>query len=225
MTPEELPEVLERPERDRLFKVMFEKRHLARPRDQGAFDESLYRHRPELFEDRLHEFLPSLTMLINGIYWTEKYPRFVTKQHVQDLWRRGERRLRVIGDITCDIDGAIELTYKATQPDAPTYVYDPAQDAFSDGTDGPGVCVLAVDNLPCELPRDASVHFSRHLREMVPLLAEADFEQPFERLHLPPEIKRAVITHQGELTPAYRYLQPFVDEHAPVEEKAESAVE
>ena len=215
VTPEELPEVLKRPERDRLFKVMFEKRHLARPRDQGEFDEALYRHRPELFEDRLYEFLPHLTMLINGIYWTDKYPRFVSKKHVQDLWNRGERRLRIIGDITCDIDGAIELTYKATQPDAPTYVYDPENDSFVDGFDGPGVCVLAVDNLPCELPRDASMHFSRHLREMVPLLADADFGLPFEDLHLPPEIKRAVITHRGELTPDYRYLQPIVDEVAP----------
>ncbi|MEO1088925.1 MAG: hypothetical protein AAFY88_32250, partial [Acidobacteriota bacterium] len=186
VTPEELPEVLERPDRDRIFKVMLEKRHLAAMKDGGEFDEATYRLQPELFRGRLHEFLPQLTMLINGIYWTDAYPRFITRQQVQEQWRRGQRRLRVIGDITCDIDGALELTHKATQPDDPVYIYDPEADAFVDGFDGPGVCVLAVDNLPCELPRDASVHFSRHLREMVPSLAEADFTVPFEELHLPP---------------------------------------
>ncbi|MEM8996453.1 MAG: hypothetical protein AAGF23_16825, partial [Acidobacteriota bacterium] len=216
VTPEDLPEVLERPDRDRIFKVMLEKRHLAAMKDGGAFDEATYRMQPELFRGRLHEFLPQLTMLINGIYWTDAYPRFITREQIRGQWRRGERRLRVIGDITCDIDGALELTYKATQPDDPVYIYDPETDAFTDGFDGRGVCVLAVDNLPCELPRDASVHFSRHLREMVPSLTEADFTVPFEELHLPPEIKRAVIAHLGELAPDYRYLESALESYAPV---------
>ncbi|MEO1365901.1 MAG: hypothetical protein AAFX50_01905, partial [Acidobacteriota bacterium] len=59
-------------------------------------------------------------------------------------------------------------------------------------------------------------HFSRHLREMVPSLAEADFTVPFEELHLPPEIKRAVIAHLGELTPDYRYLESALERYAPV---------
>ncbi|MEM6792440.1 MAG: bifunctional lysine ketoglutarate reductase /saccharopine dehydrogenase family protein [Acidobacteriota bacterium] len=213
VTPEELPEVAAtRGDRDRLFKVIFEKHHLAATRDPDeAFDEETYRHHPERFVGRLHEFLPFLTVLINGIYWSPEYPRFVTKAHIQDLWRRGERRLRVIGDITCDIDGAFELTYKATDSDGPTYTYDPQRDRFEDGFDGEGVCVMAVDNLPCELPRDASVHFSRQLRELVPWLAEADFTRPFEELRLPDAVRRAVITHRGRLTPDFAYLQEALD--------------
>ena len=66
---------------------------------------------------------------------------------------------------------------------------------------------MAVDNLPCELPRESSEHFSTVLRDMVPALAQADFASNFDGLHLPPHLKKAVITHRGELTPDYRYLQ------------------
>jgi alpha-aminoadipic semialdehyde synthase len=65
---------------------------------------------------------------------------------------------------------------------------------------------MAVDNLPCELPREASDHFSSILRGMVPALAQADFREGFEGLHLPSSLKKAVVTHKGALTPAYRYL-------------------
>ena len=76
-----------------------------------------------------------------------------------------------------------------------------------DGYEGDGVVVMAVDILPSELPRDASNDFSRVLQPYLPALAAADYSAPFDALDLPPEIKRAVIVHRGELTPAYRYLQ------------------
>jgi len=70
--------------------------------------------------------------------------------------------------------------------------------------------VMAVDILPSELPRDASVDFSAVLREFIPAIAKADFSVPFEQLELPPEIKRAVIAYHGELTPDYRYIEEFL---------------
>jgi alpha-aminoadipic semialdehyde synthase len=65
---------------------------------------------------------------------------------------------------------------------------------------------MAVDILPSELPRDASEYFSRVLLPYVPALASADYAVPFDDLVLPPEIKRAVIAHRGQLAPAYGYL-------------------
>ena len=206
--PADLPEVMERKERDRLFKVVFDKRHLARPVEAGRpFVETEYHQHPERFEARLQDYLPYLTVLMNGIFWTEDYPKFVTKAHVQRHWQDGQRRLRVIGDVTCDIDGAVELTYKSTQPDQPTYIYDPETDGFVDGLEGRGIAVLAVDNLPCELSRDASDNFSRSLRDFVPAIANADYSQPFDELDLPNAVLRAVITHRGRLTPEYQYLR------------------
>lgn len=206
--PERLAEVAAEPARDRLIKVVFDKRHLAMPIDPAKrFVEVEYHHHPERYRGRLHDFLPFVHTLVNGIYWTEDYPRFVSREAVRTLWARSERRLRLVVDITCDIDGAIELTHRATQPDDPVYVFDPERDVFLDGAEADGVAVLAVDNLPCELPRDASDHFSEALRDFVPAIATADIEKPLGRLDLPPEVERAVVTHRGKLTLDYRYLE------------------
>jgi alpha-aminoadipic semialdehyde synthase len=112
----------------------------------------------------------------------------------------------VIGDISCDIDGAIECTVKATEPGAPNFVYNPLTGEVIDGVEGEGVVVMAVDILPSELPRDASEYFSRVLLPYVPALANADYSVPFDDLSLPAEIKRAVIAHRGQLAPSYQYL-------------------
>ncbi|MEM1204102.1 MAG: bifunctional lysine ketoglutarate reductase /saccharopine dehydrogenase family protein [Acidobacteriota bacterium] len=211
--PEDLKRVVQRRRRDRIFKVVFEKHHLARPTDPTrTFVEAEYHQHPERFRERLSEFLPYLGVLVNGIYWTEAYPRFVRRETVDTLWREGRRRLKVIGDVTCDIDGAVELTYKATQPDHPVYTYDPTSGTFTDGLEGPGIAILAVDNLPCELPRDASDHFSHALRDFVPAIAAADYDVPFEDLDLPSEILAAVVTHRGKLAPEYRYLRQHLDD-------------
>lgn len=214
VSAEDLADIVSRHEDvdDRIFKVCFEKHHLVQPRRTGApFDGAEYREHPERYRDRFIDFLPYLTVWMNGIFWTDKYPRYFTKEQAQTLWQTGERKLRIIGDVTCDIDGAIELTHKSTTPDHPTFVYDPLRDACEDGFEGDGIIVMAVDNLPCELPKDASDNFSRSLRDFVPALAKADYNRPFEELDLPPEIERAVICHRGELTPRFAYLQKFLD--------------
>jgi alpha-aminoadipic semialdehyde synthase len=119
--------------------------------------------------------------------------------------------LRVIGDISCDIEGSIELTLKPTYPDNPCFVYDPVEDTIRDGFVGNGPVIMAVDNLPCELPKESSQHFSTTLRGMVPDLAAADWRADFEKLALPLHLKKAVIVHKGELTPPYRYLRHYVE--------------
>lgn len=197
---------------DRILKVCFNKQHMVRPKDPASsFDAAEFREHPERYEDCFDDYLPYLTVWMNGIFWTERYPRYFTRQQAQDLWKAGHRKLRIIGDVTCDIDGAVELTYRSTTPDAPTFVYDPIDDCFIDGHEADGILVMAVDNLPCELPKDASDNFSRSLSPFIPALADADYARPFEDLDLPPEIRRAVICHGGQLTPQYAYLQ----EHLP----------
>jgi len=116
-------------------------------------------------------------------------------------------RLRVIGDLGCDVEGAVECTLKCTEPSDPIYVYDPIEGTISSGVDGNGPVVLAVDILPAELPREASEEFSSSLASFLPALARADFDVPFSELALPPELLGAVIVHRGELTPDYAYIE------------------
>ena len=89
-------------------------------------------------------------------------------------------------------------------------MYDPIGGSFKDGTAGRGIVVMAVDNLPCEISKDASAHFSESLRGFVPVLASTDYTVPFADLALPDPLKKAVITHGGRLTPDYRYLDDFL---------------
>jgi len=86
-------------------------------------------------------------------------------------------RLKVVGDITCDIDGSVECTVKATDSEEPVYVYDAAKDAALMGIEGNG-----------------------------PVIASVDFRSPFDNCELPPEVRKAVILYRGELTPDYKYL-------------------
>jgi alanine dehydrogenase len=116
-------------------------------------------------------------------------------------------KLRVIGDISADIEGAIECDLHCTEADNPVYVYDPVTGLAHDGVEGTGPVVMAIDILPTEIPRDASVDFSHVLSGFVPAIARADFSVDFDHLALPPELKRAVIVHRGELTPDYAYLE------------------
>lgn len=200
------------PDPHTLYKVVFKEEHMVEPVDpEGSFDLQDYYNYPEKYRSRFSSYVPYLTVLVNGIYWEAKYPRLVTKAFLKDLFGGPTRpRLRVIGDISCDIEGAIECTVKCTEPGDPVYVYNPLTEEVTDGYEGEGVVVLAVDILPSELPREASIDFSAVLRQFVPAIALADYTVPFDELALPPEIKRAVIAYRGELTPDYRYLERFL---------------
>ena len=152
-----------------------------------------------------------LSVLLNGVYWDESYPRLITKANIRELWARQRRpRLTVIGDISCDLEGSIEITVKETHAGQPVYVFDPQSGHVSDGVDGVGPVVLAVGNLPCELSREASEAFSAVLSGFMPALVQADLTRPYDQLELPPELKRALILQGGELTPDYAYMSKFV---------------
>ncbi|MCP4201727.1 MAG: hypothetical protein GY769_07310 [bacterium] len=189
----------------------------AEPRDEDTgFDLQDYYDHPKRYRGCFERHLPHLDVLINAAYWDERYPRLVTREWArrsytggrrpQESRRHQEPRLMVIGDISCDLEGGIELTTRTTEPDSPCFTYVPQSDSVRMGCDGPGPAIMAVDNLPCELPREASEEFSRALRAMVAELAGADWRAEFEQLELAPHLKNAVIVHRGELTPDYRYL-------------------
>lgn len=195
-----------------VYRVTFQEEHMVAPNDpQAPFDLQDYYHHPEKYHGTFAEYVPHLTVLMNSIYWDTRYPRLVTKDYLRQLWSQEKLpRLRVIGDASCDVEGAIECTVKVTEPDDPVYVYDPLTGQTTMGVAGRGPVVLAVDILPSELPREASEYFSGVLERFIPAIAQADFRVGFEELNLPPEIKRAVIVHHGKLTPDYQYIERYL---------------
>lgn len=196
--------------REPFAKVVFGEADLVEPL-HGEFQlEEYYRH-PDRYRGVFDRYLPHLDILVNGIYWDERYPRLLTRAGLRQQ-AEASPRLMVVGDISCDIDGSVEITHRVTCPDHPCFTYHPITDSFEDGVAATGVTVMAVDNLPCEFPADASQEFSDALRPFLPEIARADFSLPYDKLRLSPPIRRALILHQGRLTPDYTHLQRFLSE-------------
>jgi alpha-aminoadipic semialdehyde synthase len=152
--------------------------------------------------------------MLNGIYWEPRYPRLVTIEAARRLWKEQRRpRLRVIGDVTCDIDGSVQLTVKETNALNPVFVYEPEGGTVRDGWEGEGPVILAVDKLPTELPREASSAFGSSLIPFVPVLATADLSRPFAELDLPDALRHSIIAHRGALTPDFAYIAEHMAEH------------
>jgi len=196
----------------RLYKTVFHEEDMVKPVDPSrTFDLQDFYENPQAYRPVTEEVVPYLTAIVNGIYWTPKFPKYVTKAFLKKLYGGSSRpRLKVVGDITCDINGSIESTVQATDSEDPVYVYDPAADRAVLGFEGNGPAVLAVYNLPAELPLESSTYFSGKLKDHVPAIAAADFAGRFETCGLPDVLRRAVILYRGALTPDFAYLAKFV---------------
>jgi alpha-aminoadipic semialdehyde synthase len=192
-----------------LVTAVFKEEHMVEPLTGDSSDFLLqdYYDHPEKYRGCFDRHLPHLDMLVNANYWDERYPRLVTRDWVRKNYGSSlEPRLQVIADISCDIEGSIEITLQSTQPDAPCFTYDPEKDVIEMGCEGRGPVVMAIDNLPCELPRESSEHFSRVLKDMVAPIARADWRADLADLELPSHLRRAIIVHKGKLTPPYEHL-------------------
>ncbi len=197
------------PENHHLFKIIFKEKDIVRPID-GPFNLQDYFDHPERFESIFDKYLPHLKILINCVYWTEKYPRFITKENLKKSINLIEKSgLKVIGDISCDINGSIEITRKSTMPDRACYTYYAENDSYVDGIQESGVTVMAIDNLPCEFPREASAEFSRELKTFVDGIVTADFKENYDEIELPHEVKKATILYNGRLTEKFKYMKEY----------------
>lgn len=196
-----------------LYKCVFKEEDMVDPIDPSKKFElqDYYKSGKEGYTGVFHNYVRYLTVIMNCIYWTKKYPRLITKDFIRKHWKEESRKLRAIGDISCDVGGAIEFTLDCTTPAEPAFVYLIKEDRAEPGVIGDGPVVLAVDNLPCELPRESSTSFGETLLEFIPALAKADFKGPFEDLDLPREIKDAIIVYRGELTKNFEYLNQFLN--------------
>lgn len=210
INPDEIKSVYDNPSEKHIYKVVFKEEDMVKPiSSDNVFDLQDYYDHPEKYVSKFEDYVPYLSILMNCIFWDTKYPRLVTKDFLKKI-DFNNLNLQVIGDISVDINGAIEFTNKATQPDNPVFVYNPTTDLITDGYSGSGIVVMAVDNLPCELPRESSHEFSKSLYPLVPEIAKADFSVDFDSLNISSSIKKAIILYHGKLTPEYQYIGKYL---------------
>ena len=213
ITPEELLTLKDGDNyrKDCVYKVVFKEEHISKPKDKNAkFELQHYYNNAEAYENNFEQYVPELTILMNCMYWAPEYPRIITKDFLYELNKKGDLKLCVIGDVTCDPDGSIESTHMGTHIEDPVYVYNPETREPTMGFSGDGILTMAVDILPSELPKESSEAFSKALKPYIIGLTETDFDLSFEELNIPAPFKRALILHKGEFTPDYKYMEEFI---------------
>jgi saccharopine dehydrogenase (NAD+, L-lysine forming) len=168
-------------------------------KEGGHFNREEFHRHPEKYISTFKKFAAQADMLIAGAYWNPSAPVLFTRQDMLSP----DFKIKIIADVTCDIDGSIPSTKKASTITDPLYDYDPVSDqTHPQLSNDKFVTVMGVDNLPCELPRSASEEFGRDLIDRIlrPLL-ESDIEGIIER---------ATIAENGDLKPLFKYLQDYV---------------
>lgn len=171
-----------------------------RRKSDGGFDKSEFYKDPSGYESCFMQYASVANMYIPCHYWSEGSPFIFTRSDMKEkAWN-----ISVVADISCDIDGPVASTIRPSTIADPIYGYDPETESEVDFTKENAIAVMAVDNLPCELPKDASADFGNELiKHVLPALFGED----------PTDIiGRASETNlNGELTPQFSYLQEYAD--------------
>ena len=178
---------------------------------EKKFDKAEYYKSPENFIPTFHkDVAPYAKVIINGMYWEEKYPRLLTVNQTRELSRQDKLPLLVLGEITCDPYGSIEFFTKSTSIAHPTYCYCPKTDSevSIEDFDGQGPLIVGVDHLPAEFPVESSHFFGEPLVDLVKGIVASDASQTIEQQQktLAPELYNAIITAHNKLTPNYEYI-------------------
>ena len=151
------------------------------------------------FESDFLKYAKVANMYIACHYWDNKAPFIFTREDAKDK----DWNISVVADVSCDIDCAVACTIKPSTIADPIYGYDPTSEKEIDFMHDNAIAVMAVDNLPCELPKDASVDFGAMFMEHVldPLRGDDPTDIIF----------RASETKDGALTPHFAYLQDYLE--------------
>ena len=169
-------------------------------RKDGAVinNHDFYNH-PENYVSDFMRFGTVTDFFIAGHFYGNGAPYLFTREDA----KLPEFKIRLVADISCDVDGPVASTLRASTIEEPLYGYNPQTESEVNYKDKNAIVVMAVDNLPCELPKDASEGFGEmFLQHVIPAFYNNDKEGVLER---------AKMTENGKLTKRFSYLQDFVD--------------
>jgi alanine dehydrogenase len=167
-------------------------------KDNGLFYRDDFHAHPEIYKCLFSSYVNQADILMNGIYWDHHIARLFEREDVA----RKDWRIKVIADISCDINGGVPVTVKATTIEQPFYGIDRITLQVAEPLQNTNdiIDMMTVDNLPNELPRDASEYFGQHFEKYIltELLSGSS-----------EIIERATICRDGKLTKDYEYLADY----------------
>ncbi|CAF0842961.1 unnamed protein product [Rotaria sordida] len=220
---EALPEIAQHGATNKIYGcVILREDHLVN-KQTGQYDEEEYVKYPERYTSAFNtKIAPYATCIINGIYWESSQPKLLRVTDANQLiaappeWTPNAskpgcptlpHRLLAICDITADKYGSIELVQHTTTIDHPFLLYNPKTDTSVENFHGPGILVCSIDNMPTQLPLEATSFFGSRLLPLIPQILQLDATKNFEtQTNIPRVIRDAVITANGQLTSKYAYI-------------------
>ena len=168
--------------------------------DGRPFDRKELFADPSGYESDFMRYAPFAKLYIAGHYYDSRAPYIFTREDAKRL----DFAITYVSDISCDIDGPVASTLRASTIDDPFYGYSACEEKEIDHNHPEAIGVMAVDNLPCELPRDASLSFGSDLmKHVIPALFNGDAEGVLEL---------ATECAHGALTDKFTYLQEYIDQ-------------
>lgn len=154
---------------------------------------------PEAYVSDFEKFTKVSDVYFAGHFYANGAPMILTRE----MLNASDCKLKVVADISCDVKGPIACTLRASTIAEPIYGYFPLEDREVDVFHPAAVAVMAVDNLPCEIPKDASEGFGElFMKHVIPAFFNGDKDGILER---------AKITEKGKLTERFSYLQDYVN--------------
>jgi alanine dehydrogenase len=167
--------------------------------DGQVLDFNDFVQHPEAYVSDFEKFTKVSDIYFAGHFHASGAPMILTKE----MLNASDCKLKVVADISCDVNGPIACTLRSSTIAEPLYGYFPLEDREVDVFHPAAVVVMAVDNLPCEIPKDASEGFGEQFMEhVIPAFFNGDKDGI---------LKRAKITEKGKLTPRFAYLQDYVE--------------
>ena len=168
--------------------------------DGQVLEASDFYKNPAAYISNFERFTKVSDIYITAHFHATAAPEILSQKMLQAI----DCKIKVVADISCDIKGPIACTLRSTTIEDPLYGYLPNENKEVDVFHPAAIVVMAVDNLPCELPKDASEGFGE---QFIAHVIPAFFNQDKDGI-----LERAKITENGKLTPRFSYLQDYVDE-------------
>ncbi|KAM8892458.1 alpha-aminoadipic semialdehyde synthase, mitochondrial isoform 1-T2 [Spinachia spinachia] len=218
--PHELKDVSETGDMTKVYATVLSRHHHLMRKSDGIYDPMEYEDHPELYTSHFRTSVaPYTTCLINGIYWDPQTPRLLRRLDAQKLMRpkpslsatEGSpalpHKLLAICDISADTGGSIDFMNECTTIDKPFCMYDADQHIDHDSVEGNGILMCSIDNLPAQLPIGATEYFGDRLFPYLWEMLPSDATRPLDEEDFSPQVRDAVITSNGVLTPKFEYIE------------------
>ena len=152
---------------------------------------------PSDYKSSFMKYAKHTDIFIAGHYYGAGAPYLFTREYIRSL----DFKICVVADVSCDIDGPVATTIRPSKIDSPIYGYNPITESEDDFLNDDCIAVMAVDNLPCELPKDSSEDFGDNLiNSIIPIISSNSNDI----------IKGATICKDGDLTEDFEYLRAYV---------------